>query len=88
MTELVERVARAIAKAIVSQTRSGATFEEEPCLMIMDHDSNSGWDLEPVVRAAIAAARQWMVDEGKGMKFISDQHAMFCAAEVIDEALK
>jgi hypothetical protein len=51
--ELVERVARAMAKAITSQVRSGATFDETPTMMIADEDSNSFWEILPVARAAI-----------------------------------
>lgn len=55
MSDIIERVARAMADAIVKQPRSGATFCETPTLMIADDDSNSFWELLPVARAAIEA---------------------------------
>lgn len=58
MSEIVERVARAMAAAITKQPRSGATFDKTPSLMIADDDSNSFWELLPVARAAIEAMRE------------------------------
>ncbi|ANW00702.1 hypothetical protein [Bradyrhizobium icense] len=89
MSEMIERVARAIAVAIVSQSRSGATFDEKPVLMIADEDSNSFWELMPVARAAIEAMRkptQAMVDQFEGHK--EQEAAAFYWGWMIDAALK
>jgi hypothetical protein len=73
MNDMVERVARAMAAAIVSQVRSGATFEETPNLHICDEDSNSFWELIPVARAAIEAMREPTDDTLKAAALVWDE---------------
>ena len=61
MSEIEDRVARAIAAAILAQPRSGATLSDNPELTISDDDSNSFWRLIPVARAAIDAVLLYQI---------------------------
>jgi hypothetical protein len=51
--ELVRLVALAIAQAIVDQKSSGATFDIES-MTIIDAESNRGWEILPVAKAALS----------------------------------
>ncbi|MEH2508722.1 hypothetical protein V1291_000076 [Nitrobacteraceae bacterium AZCC 1564] len=87
MSEMIERVARTMAAAIVAQVRSGATFDQTPSLMICDEDSNSYWELMPVARAAIAAMREPTNDMTESKSYIDGEWSRRNIEAFIDAAL-
>ncbi len=52
MNEWVRAVALAIVQAVVDQKGSGATFDIES-MTIIDAESNRGWEVLPVAKAAL-----------------------------------